>query len=46
MRQAFRRLGFNPSKSELEELLGDNDTDGDGSIDFAEFVAMMARTRG
>lgn len=39
----MRSLGQNPSDAELESMLKDVDEDGNGSIDFEEFVLMMAK---
>ena len=39
----FRNLGQNPSEEELEEIVAEADEDGNGEIDFAEFLGMMAR---
>jgi calmodulin len=39
----MRSLGQNPSESELLDMINEVDTDGDGTIDFQEFLAMMAR---
>ncbi|XP_056021983.1 calmodulin-alpha-like [Ostrea edulis] len=38
----MRSLGQNPSDAELEKMLKGVDEDGNGSIDFEEFVLMMA----
>ncbi|XP_034323714.2 uncharacterized protein [Magallana gigas] len=39
----MRSLGQNPSDAELEIMLKGVDEDGNGSIDFEEFVLMMAK---
>nr|XP_034323714.1 neo-calmodulin [Crassostrea gigas] len=39
----MRSLGQNPSDAELENMLKGVDEDGNGSIDFEEFVLMMAK---
>ena len=39
----MRSLGQNPTESELEDMIADVDTDGNGTIDFPEFLTMMAR---
>ena len=39
----MRRLGHHPTESEVEEMIADVDLDGNGVIDFAEFVSMIAR---
>ncbi|KAF9789905.1 hypothetical protein BJ322DRAFT_565260 [Thelephora terrestris] len=38
----MRILGRNPTESELQDMINDADTNGDGAIDFQEFLAMMA----
>eukprot|EP00992_Anisonema_acinus_P013142 TRINITY_DN8571_c0_g1_i1.p3 TRINITY_DN8571_c0_g1~~TRINITY_DN8571_c0_g1_i1.p3 ORF type:complete len:152 (+),score=73.95 TRINITY_DN8571_c0_g1_i1:72-527(+) len=40
---AMRRAGFNPSEEELHATIKDVDQDGSGTIDFSEFLALMAR---
>jgi hypothetical protein len=39
----MRSLGQNPSESELLDMINEVDTDGDGTINFEEFLTMMAR---
>ncbi|XP_062620981.1 neo-calmodulin-like isoform X2 [Saccostrea cucullata] len=39
----MRSLGQNPSDDDIENMLRGVDEDGNGSIDFEEFVLMMAR---
>lgn len=36
-------LGQNPSLSEIQEMVNQCDADGSGSVDFPEFLQMMAR---
>jgi calmodulin len=36
-------LGQNPTLSELQEMANDCDNDGSGSVDFPEFLHMMAK---
>jgi calmodulin len=36
-------LGHKPTDAELQEMINEVDTDGNGTIDFPEFLAMMAR---
>ena len=37
----MRALGFEPSKEELRNLIGNFDKDGSGRIDFHEFLDIM-----
>lgn len=37
----MRSLGQNPTDEELEAIIKDADIDGDGTIDFDEFIEMM-----
>lgn len=39
----MRLLGQNPSESELNDMINEVDINSDGSIDFPEFLTMMAR---
>ncbi|KAJ2449403.1 hypothetical protein EV183_004915 [Coemansia sp. RSA 2336] len=39
----MRSLNHNPTEEELNDMINEVDENGDGSIDFPEFVAMMAR---
>uniref|UniRef100_A0A2C9K224 EF-hand domain-containing protein n=1 Tax=Biomphalaria glabrata TaxID=6526 RepID=A0A2C9K224_BIOGL len=39
----MRTLGHNPTDSELQDMIQEVDADGNGTIDFNEFVAMMSR---
>ena len=39
----MRALGLNPTEDELLNLVMEIDTDGNGIIDFDEFVAMMKK---
>lgn len=36
-------LGQNPTESELRDMVNEVDADGNGTIDFPEFLTMMAR---
>ena len=40
--QVLRYLGVNPTEFELQEMINEVDSDGNGTIDFAEFLTMMA----
>lgn len=42
LRQVLRYLGQNPTEAELQDMVNDVDKDGTGSIDFPEFLQMMA----
>lgn len=39
----MRALGQNPTELELQEMISEVDTDGTGTIEFPEFLTMMAR---
>jgi len=39
----MRSLGANPTEAELKEMIAEVDADGSGTIEFHEFVNMMAR---
>jgi Ca2+-binding EF-hand superfamily protein len=39
----MRSLGQNPSETELQDMINEVDTDGSGTIDFPEFLNLMAR---
>jgi Ca2+-binding EF-hand superfamily protein len=39
----LRSIGQNPTEEELEKIVKELDADGDGTIDFNEFLIMMAR---
>jgi calmodulin len=39
----MRSLGQNPTEAELRDMINEVDADGNGSIDFPEFLTMMAR---
>ena len=39
----MRSLGQNPTEAELQDLLNEVDNDGNGVIDFPEFLEMMAK---
>ena len=38
----LRHTGQNPTEAELQDMVNEVDKDGTGSIDFPEFLAMMA----
>ena len=39
----MRSLGQNPTETELQDMINEVDADGNGTIDFPEFLTMMAR---
>lgn len=39
----IKSLGQNPSEEELQEMVQEVDADGNGSIEFGEFLNLMAR---
>jgi len=39
----MRSLGQNPSEAELQDIINEVDVDGNGIIDFTEFLEMMAK---
>jgi calmodulin len=39
----MRSLGQNPTVSELQDMINEVDIDGNGTIDFPEFLTMMAK---
>ena len=39
----MRSLGHNPTEAELQDMINEIDADGNGTIDFPEFLTMMAR---
>lgn len=43
MGTVMRALGQNPSETELQDMINEVDEDRSGSIEFPEFLAMMAR---
>ena len=43
MLKVMRSLGQNPTEAELQDMINEVDADGNGTIDFPEFLTMMAR---
>ena len=41
--KVMRSLGQNPTEAELTDMVNEVDADGNGTIDFPEFLTMMAR---
>nr|XP_048706118.1 calmodulin-like protein 3 [Caretta caretta] len=39
----MRSLGQNPTEAKLQDMVGELDTDGSGTVDFPEFLSLMAR---
>ncbi|KIY65364.1 calmodulin-like protein [Cylindrobasidium torrendii FP15055 ss-10] len=39
----MRSLGQNPSESDLHDMINEVDSDGNGTIDFTEFLHMMSQ---
>ena len=39
----MRSLGQNPTEAELQDMINEVDADGNGTIDFSEFLSLMAR---
>ncbi|KAK3093733.1 hypothetical protein FSP39_019382 [Pinctada imbricata] len=39
----MRSLGQNPTEAELQDMINEMDTDGNGTVDFPEFLTLMAR---
>ena len=41
MGEVLKALGQNPSKNELNDMINEVDVDGNGTVEFAEFVILM-----
>lgn len=39
----MRSLGYNPTEAELLDMIDEVDANGNGAVDFPEFLTMMAR---
>merc|ERR1711990_200188 len=46
LKAAMRALGFEVKKEELKKMISDIDNDGNGDIDFGEFLEMMTGKMG
>merc|ERR1719460_533889 len=46
LKVAMRALGFEPKKEEVKKMVNDLDRDGDGTVDFPEFLHMMSGKMG
>merc|ERR1711924_89430 len=46
LKAAMRALGFEVKKEELKKMISDIDNDGNGSIEFGEFLVMMTGKMG
>ncbi len=42
LKLVMQKLGLNPTLEELNEIVHDIDKDGDGDIDFSEFLRLMS----
>lgn len=38
----LKKLGLNPTEEELQDIIHDIDKDNDGTIDYSEFLRLMA----
>lgn len=45
LRIAMRSFGQNPSDKELQDMVDDIDIDGNGTIEFSEFLSLMTRKK-
>lgn len=43
LKDLFRKLGHEVSDEEIKEIVDEYDADGNGQIDFSEFLDMMSR---
>lgn len=39
----MQSLNYNPTEAELKDMIQEVDADGNGTIDFNEFLSMLAR---
>ena len=39
----MRSLGQNPTEAELQDMINEVDVDGNGTIEFDEFIVMMSK---
>jgi calmodulin len=43
LHEIMKNLGQNPTEAELQDMINEVDIDGNGNIDFKEFLGLMAR---
>ena len=43
LNQALKAMGRKPSRVEVKDMIGEADADGNGSIEFSEFAALMEK---
>ncbi|VDO07308.1 unnamed protein product [Rodentolepis nana] len=43
LRSVMRSLGLSPTEAELEDIINEGDIDGNRTIDFSEFLTLMAK---
>ena len=41
--QALKAMGRKPSRVEVKDMIGEADADGNGTIEFSEFAALMEK---
>jgi len=39
----MKKLGLNPTEAELQDMINEIDYDGNGTIDFEEFISLISR---
>lgn len=42
LQNVLKKLGLNPTEEELQDIIQDIDKDNDGTIDYSEFLRLMA----
>ena len=43
LNQALKAMGRKPSRVEVKDMIGEADADGNGTIEFSEFAALMEK---